>query len=192
MAQGLTISHIQLKRCLNYKGTFKDAKNALKYLDPPLEIGEPIIVGCYLDPSKYTKNPSDSNQGPDRFFLGIGRYLGQIASPIIVPLFDENNGQIDEHGNLTIPDIEDKYEEAINKFFISEVGQTLLKKYTSNDASSIINVVSNNNEISEDVKQKFYEQTGKTLDDATITQQELNEFILNNFLHSGGLVYWDN
>lgn len=189
MAQ-LTISTIQLKRCLNYKGTFQDAKNAIKYLDPPLKTGEPIIVGYYTDSSKYINSPTDK-QGPDRFFMGIGRYLGNIASPIVVPLFDENNGQLDENGNITIADIEEKYEDAINKFFNSEVGQTLIQKYVTNDASSIVNVVSDANEISDDIKQKFYEQKGKEITDSTTTQQELNEFILNNFLN-GGILYWDN
>lgn len=186
----VSISTIQLKRCLNYKGTFQEAKIALKHLNPALKTGEPIIVGYYSDPTKYVVTPT-LEQGPDRYFLGIGRYLGNDAAHIIVPLFDENNGQVDENGNITIADIEDKYEEAVKNFFTTEKAEELLQKYLTNDAASIVNVVSDANEVSDEVKQLFYEKTGKQITDSDITQQELNEFILENFLHNGK-VYWDD
>lgn len=185
-----SISTIKLKRCFNYRGNFNQAKEALKKINPPLEVGEPIIVGYYSNPDNYTSNPT-VEQGPDKFFLAIGRILGvSISSPIIIPLFDDKNDQIDSEGNITIKDVESKYEEAVEKYFSSEKGKELIQKYITNDASEIVNVVANVDEVSEDIKRAFEEATGKSLDDESVNQQELNEFILNN-LNSGTKLVWE-
>lgn len=187
-----TTSTIKLKRCFNYRGTFEQARDAVKNLNPSLAVGEPIVVGYYSNPDKFVTNPSKEEGGPDKFFLAIGRILGvSVQSPIIVPLFDENNEQLDSEGNISIKDVESKYEAAIEKYFNSETGQALLKKYMTNDASQIVNVVSNVDNVSDEIKQAFEEKTGKSLSNDLVTQQELNEFILDNLHNSDANIFWD-
>lgn len=75
------VDKIQFKRCLDYKGSYKDAIAAVKKMKPALKSGEPMIVS-------FCENPDDTTYS---YFLAIGRNIrvGKriVSSPVITPFF---------------------------------------------------------------------------------------------------------
>lgn len=75
------VDKIQIKRCMDYKGSYKEAITAVKKMKPALKSGEPMIVS-------FCDKPDDTEYS---YFLAIGRNIrvGKkvISSPVITPFF---------------------------------------------------------------------------------------------------------
>ena len=167
------VDKIQFKRCLDYKGSYKDAITAVKKMKPALKSGEPMIVSFREteDATKYS------------YFLAIGRNIrvGKkvVSSPVITPFFANVNDDITQIFNEYFDKyVKDKWNivdlEDLQTPDASANASQVLKLATDASGNLVVAIVNHNGDTNVDAI------TNELNNSSTYVDIDINKLAANN------------